>query len=400
MAEETKKVNTRRNGSITKIDDGRWLVQVFLGRDQDGKQKRHKKTIHGTKKEAQVYLNGVLREQDMGRFVQPTGMTLNSFLDMWLETAARPKLATRTFEDYQELLNRYARRALGHLALDKIQPMHIQDLYSKLLQERSSMVATVRKLHVVISSALKQAVRWRKINYNPAHDVELPRQQKRRKVKAMTAEQAGRFLAAAAGTKMETLFHFAFMTGMRPEEYLGLSWADVDLAVGVVRIERVLVHSRRRVELRADGDRGWSLARPKTATSIRSIAIPGSLVARLQEHRATQDDERRAAGNAYAAHDFVFADQLGGPLNGGNLLRRHFKPLLKKAGLPSQFNLYSARHTCATLLLAAGENVKVISERLGHASVVLTLDTYASVLPTMQRAASERLEAALYGARL
>jgi integrase len=92
----------------------------------------------------------------------------------------------------------------------------------------------------------------------------------------------------------------------------------------------------------------------------------------------------------------VFANENGGPIHYRNLIRRHFKPLLKKARLPETIRLYDLRHTCATLLLAAGENPKVVSERLGHASVTLTLDTYSHVLPDMQQQAAEKLESMLF----
>ena len=86
----------------------------------------------------------------------------------------------------------------------------------------------------------------------------------------------------------------------------------------------------------------------------------------------------------------------GGPLMPRNLKRRHFRPILERAKLPQDFRLYDLRHSCATLLLAAGEHPKVVSERLGHATVTLTLDVYSHVLPTMQEAATEKLERMLF----
>ena len=104
-------------------------------------------------------------------------------------------------------------------------------------------------------------------------------------------------------------------------------------------------------------------------------------------------------GPAYESHDLVFATATGQPLDENNLARRHFKPILRRAGLPGNVRLYDLRHTCATLLLAAGENPKVVSERLGHANITLTLDTYSHVLPTLQQGAAERLEAVLFAKR-
>ncbi len=105
------------------------------------------------------------------------------------------------------------------------------------------------------------------------------------------------------------------------------------------------------------------------------------------------------AGAGWHDHGLVFAAEDGEPLHASNLTARHFKPALKAAGLPQEVRLYDLRHTCATLLLLAGVNPKIVAERLGHASVTLTLDTYSHVLPTMQEEAAGRLEAMLYGTR-
>jgi len=114
--------------------------------------------------------------------------------------------------------------------------------------------------------------------------------------------------------------------------------------------------------------------------------------------RRRQAQERLRAGTDYTDHGLVFATPMGQPLDKHNLVHRHFKPILEAAGLPKELRLYDLRHSCATLLLAAGENAKVVSERLGHAGITLTLDTYAHVLPTMQRQAADKLEAILFGA--
>ena len=134
----------------------------------------------------------------------------------------------------------------------------------------------------------------------------------------------------------------------------------------------------------------------KTARSRRAIPLPASAVRALAEHRRRQAEERLKLGPDYQQHDLVFATPEGGPLASRNLKRRHFRPILERAKLPADFRLYDLRHSCATLLLAAGEHPKVVSERLGHATITLTLDVYSHVLPTMQEAASEKLEQMLF----
>jgi integrase len=223
---------------------------------------------------------------------------------------------------------------------------------------------------------------------NPADFVDLPRQA-RKEMKALSVEEVDRFMTAAAADRWHVLFAFALATGMRPGEYLGLQWKDVDLRAGTVKVQRSLVRE----------GKGWYFSEPKTARSRRTIPLPRTTVAMLADHKRQQAEERLAAGAGYANHDLVFATALGSPLGEQNLASRHFKPLLRAAGLPSDIRLYDLRHTCATMLMEAGENPKVVSERLGHATITLTLDTYSHVLPTMQREAASKLESLLFGAR-
>lgn len=122
-----------------------------------------------------------------------------------------------------------------------------------------------------------------------------------------------------------------------------------------------------------------------------------SLVVALTDHRRKQGEGRFRKDADYQNNELVFATSEGTPILIRNLVRRHFRPVLTRAKLAQSLRLYDLRHSCATLLLSAGENPKVVSERLGHASIVLTLDTYSHVLPSMQQAATEKLERILYG---
>jgi integrase len=238
-----------------------------------------------------------------------------------------------------------------------------------------------------LSSALKQAVKWQIIPSNPATLVDLP-QNHRKEMKALSPEEAKQFLDAAKKDKWFVIFSLAISTGMRPEEYLGLQWKDIDLEKGTAIVQRALVWKRK--------GGGWSLQEPKTSQSRRTIPLPASVVSELNRHRKKQLEERIGLGAAYQNFDFVFATEIGTPILTSNLIRKHFKPILKDAELPEDIRLYDLRHSCATLLLAVGENPKVVSERLGHATIVLTLDTYSHVLPSMQQSATAKLENLLY----
>jgi integrase len=176
---------------------------------------------------------------------------------------------------------------------------------------------------------------------------------------------------------------------LRPSEYLGLKWSDVDLERGIISVQRSL-HWRSY----KTGD--WYFGEPKTARSRRRIPLPPSVVRALVEHRRHQNEERLKAGPDFKNLDLVFATGEGQPLIRLNIVQKHFKPILERANLPATLRLYDLRHSCATLLLAANENPKVVSERLGHASITLTMDTYSHVMPDMQQGASDKLEQMLF----
>lgn len=371
-------------GQIYKRGERTWQVRIFMGRDADGKQIFHRKTIHGTKKDADRYLTATRREMDLGTFVEPTAISVNEYLDRWLRDAARPRVSRRTADGYAGHLERYIRRPLGFKRLDKLQPLDIQQVYGEM-QARGLSARVVRHAHSVLHNALKQAVKWGLLSRNPSDLVELPKvQHKERRV--LSPDEAADFLAAAAVMPRGLIFEFALLTGMRPEEYLALQWSDVDFERATAQVRRALVRHKK----------GWSFEEPKTARSRRTVYLPAPLMQRLAAHKRRQAEARLKLGAAWQAIDLVFCSEEGTPLSIPNITYRYFRPILTKAKLP-RIRLYDLRHTCATLLLIAEENPKVVSERLGHSTIVLTLDTYSHVLPTMQQGATARLEKLLYG---
>lgn len=372
--------------SIVKRGNNSWQVRIFLGRDDAGRMKFHNETVRGCRKDAITLETKRKREIDLGVFVNDSKTTLSEYLDTWFEVAARPRLKDRTYEDYKEYMKRYISQALGNHRLSKIRPLDIQAVYSKMLESGLS-ARTIRYTHAILSSSLKQAVKWQLLNQNPASMVDLPKIC-RKEMKAVSDLEAARFITVAKEDYWHVIFCLALSTGMRPEEYLGLRWKDVDLTNGSVVVNRVLVWKRK--------GGGWSLQEPKTSNSRRSILLPKSVVSEIKIHRKRQLEERMKRGHAYGDQGFVFATTIGSPISPGNLTRRHFKPILKKAGLSVSIRLYDLRHTCATLLLLKGVNPKVVAERLGHSSIVLTLDTYSHVLPSMQKEATNELESLLF----
>ena len=371
-------------GQIIKRGES-WLIRVFLGRDTNGKRKFQNKTVKGTKKEAQKALNSMLRDADLGLLGNSQKQTLNEYLDVWLETIAKPRLQYRTFKDYGDLLRRYVRESLGKIKLSDLKAVHIQKLYGEML-ERGLSPRIVRYTHATLSSALKEAVKLDILPRNVATLVQLPKTNPK-EMDVLSKDETILFLKTLEGERLANVFSFALASGMRCQEYLGLQWKDINFEQGTATVQRAVVWHR------TGG--GWHFSQPKTAKSRRTIPLPSSVMQELRKHRIWQNQERLKLGAAWHQNNLVFPSEIGTPLNPPNLTR-HFKRILKKAGIRTSIRLYDLRHTTATLLLSAGENPKVVSERLGHASIVLTLDTYSHVLPTMQEAATEKFEKMMF----
>ena len=360
------------------------MVRVYLGRDADsGKRRYYNKTIQGSKKDAQRYLTEKLSERDTGTFVQPATESVASYLERWIESAARGRVRPVTLESYQSLLRNYIVPALGGRRLGQLGPVEIQKLYTDR-QRRGLSAKTVRYTHTVLRQALEQAVKWRLLSHNPTTLVSLSRQ-RRKEMRALDPEETRRFLEAATGDRWSAIWMLLVTTGLRPGEALGLKWSDLE--GNRLRIQRTLVRLKR--------GKGWHLGEPKTPKSRRSVTLPETALRELRRHRARQAEERLQVGSGYDDNGFVFAASNGSPLDQRNLVRRHFMRILHAADLPD-IRVYDLRHTCATLLLAAGENPKIVSERLGHSTITLTMDTYSHVLPDMQEATADRLEALLF----
>lgn len=372
--------------SIVKRGKDTWQVRIFLGRDEHGKSRFFNETVKGKRKDADSLERKKKNELEMGISIEHTRITVGEYLDKWLEVAAKPRLRARTFDDYRSYLGRYIRPAIGKRKLSSVSPLDIQAVYSAM--ERKGLTGrTIRYAHAILASAFKQAVKWQILQTNATSMVELPKIV-RREMSVLSREECAKFLEEARTDRWYVVFSLALASGMRPEEYLGLQWKDVDLASGTITIQRALVWSRK--------GGGWTLEEPKTSKSRRTIPLPASVVRELAAHRRKQLEERIKLGSAYQNAGFVFATEIGTPLLTSNLTRRHFKPILERARLSKSIRLYDLRHTCATLLLLANTSPKVVAERLGHSTVVLTLDTYSHVLPSMQKDASDQLERMLF----
>jgi integrase len=226
---------------------------------------------------------------------------------------------------------------------------------------------------------LTHARRRGAVAVNVADDVNPPRVPGR-EFRTLLPEEATRLLAAASEDRFYALYSLALTCGLRQAELLGLRWRDLDMSGAVLAVRQQVY--------RLKGE--WHYTEPKTEKGRRTVSLSSSVVGALREHRLRQKEERLRA-ETWEDNDLVFPNQVGRPVEKGNLLRRSFWPLLERAGLP-HMRFHDLRHSSATLLLGEGVHPKVVQERLGHSSISVTMDVYSHVMPTLQRDAAERLD--------
>ncbi len=371
-------------GQLIQKGEDSWLLRIYRGRDPLTKKRIYKAVkFEGNQEQARVELDRLVQAQEEGSKVKPSDMTVNEHFDQWFENVAENRYSYKTVENYRGIIAFDVRPLIGHVQLSDLQPRHIQSVFVAMAA-RGVCSNTRRRLYSVISTALDCAVAWETLEMNPMARVEMPRREVK-EMRAMSKEEVGRFLAVTDKGRHAEYFRTSVVTGMRPGELAGLRWEDVDFEDGTISVQRSLVWKGRVVD-------GWILLSPKTERGRRQITIPKSLGNALAELRKRQEEVRHRAGDKYQNHGFIFADNRGRPVHPKQFVKYVFKVALVRAGLPRTIRLYDLRHTSATLLLKDGEHLKVVSERLGHSNVRITLEIYVHVLPGMQRDAANRME--------
>jgi integrase len=333
-------------------------------------------TVHGGSREAQSYLNRKLQERDIGRLPRAAAIQLNHYLDQWLTTAATPRLRPKSYNDYESLLRLHVRPTLGPRPLGSISQYDTQVLYAGMI-ERGLSARTVEYTNAVLQSAFRQAVRWKMLAEDPCVGVDLPRKL-RKEMQALSVEECRRFLDEARQSEWFALFAVALTTGMRPSEYLARKWSDMDWTRGAVSVCRTIHYSKA----------GWAFDDTKRRRSRRVVKLQEFVREALKRRHSIQASAD--AGRVDASTDLVFCNTVGSPLR-QRAVKKEFRRILAAAGIRG-IRLYDLRHIAATLAVAAGVSVKVISDMLGQASISFTLERYSHVLPSIQDEAAAKVE--------
>ena len=379
-------------GSIrqrSKVRKDSWTVQVYMGVDAEtGKKRYHSETVKGAKYQAQRRLTELLHQMDTGTFVEPSKLTVGEYLRQWLRDYAETHVRQRTLEGYRGNISRYILPAIGNIALDKLSARHIQEMEAGLLRDggvesKGLSPRTVLHIHRVFSEALRHAVRLGTLHRNVAEAVEPPRAQRYRS-KTLGWDDVHRFLDQVDSPLHHTLIILDLQTGLRRSEILGLRWTDVDFQEGTISVNRSLVSL----------PSGGVILTPTKTGKGRMVPVPREALLALRAHR-DRVEAGAQSGNyrlSYEAENLVFCREDGSPLRPDSITHA-FARFAKKAGMKG-LRLHDLRHTHASLLMAQGVHLKVVSERMGHSAIGITGDLYSHVLPTVQLEAVERFGAA------
>ncbi len=373
---------------LTRSGHGAYGYRIDLGPGLDGKgvfrQRRQEyKGGFAKRRDAEQAKAEHLTLLGQGQTQSRNELTVGAWLEQWL--AGKVNLRATTQRSYESHLRLYLLPNLGHLRLRDLSATHVERMYATIRTdstrrsgqgERATGPATIRRVHATLSSALNTAVKRRLLAYSPAQHVELE-PSARLEVTPWQADELGAFLDAAASDRLAALFELMAFAGLRRGEALGLRWSDVDSAAGVLHVRQTLT------------DVGGQLVfgKPKTRGSERVVDLDAGTLGSLLAHRLGQDSERAAWGEAYADSGLVFTREDGRPLRPEYATRR-MQAIAEQAGLPRK-RLHDLRHGSASLQLAAGVPIAVVSKRLGHSSLSITSDTYSHLLRGVGQAAAE-----------
>ena len=387
-------------GSIEKRGKNSYRLTVSEGFDLNGKPMIHRKTVHGTKKDAEVELAKFVTEVQNGLVIDGKSLKFYEFTEICKRDYGSKELAPSTYKRYCRMLETRLIPYFGHFYITKIKPTDIMKFYD-LLEKDTQLVRkkgnngsktkkplsgkTILEHHRLLRAMLHKAVYWQLIVANPAERVQPPKARKPKR-RSYDDEQTKILLEnlellSSEDTKYKVAIILTVFTGVRLGELMGLEWQDVDFKNGIISINRSSQYL---------ADMGVFTKVPKTESSIREIAIPEFIISLLEEYKLWYEEQKSIYGELWANSDRLFVQADGKPMH-PSTISKWFVKYVGQIGLPV-INFHGLRHTNASLLVAQNIDIAVISARLGHAQISTTLDFYVHPLLSHNRKAGYALE--------
>lgn len=387
-------------GSIEKRGKNSYRLVYLAGYDLQGKPIKKTKTIHGTKKEAEIELAKFVADVQNGMFVEGKSLKFSEFTEIWKRDYASKELAPSTYKRYCRILETRLLPYFGHFYINKIKPtdiMHFYDLLSRdtqLVRKKGNngkktlkplSGKTILEHHRLLRAMLHKAVYWQLIVSNPAERVQPPKTSKplRRHYDEDQTKILVDNLQKLKGNqiKYRTAILLDIFTGARLGELVGLEWSDIDLKNGIININKSSQYL---------SEKGVFTKAPKTESSIRDVAIPDFIVSLLEEYKLWYDEQKSIVGDFWHESNRLFVQDNGKPIH-PSTISKWFEQFVKKIGLPV-INFHGLRHTNATLLISQQVDVATVSARLGHAQITTTYNFYVHPLKSHDRTAGNVLE--------
>ena len=371
-------------GHIRERSPGNWAIVIDLRDPATGKRRRKWHSFTGTKRQAQIECSRLISELNGGLYIEPAKITVGQFLERWLEHI-KPLVSPRTHERYAEIVSRNLNPLLGGVALTKLRPIQISEVYAKALcggrkdGKGGLAPSTVRYLHVILKASMRQAVRWQLLARNPVDAVDPPKIE-RGTMTTYDLAQTADLIDATRGTRMTITVVLAVLCGLRRGEIAALRGRNINLDAAQLAVTESAEQTKAGVRYK----------KPKSGKG-RTVALSARVVNELRSHRVRQAQELLRLGVPLTDDAFVVAQADGSPLQPRTITHQWHLLLAKNKALP-RIRFHDLRHAHATHMLSAGVHPKIASERLGHSKVGITMDLYSHVMPGMQEDAAARVD--------
>ena len=387
-------------GSIEKRGENTYRLVVSTGKNLDGSRARRTKTIHGTRKDAEIALAEFVTEANRGLVPEGKPLTFEEFYHIWQVNYGTKDLAPSTYNRYVGMLESRILPYLGSFTLEKIKPTDLMKLYDMLEQDtqikrlaknngertlKPLSKKTILEHHRLISAMLHKAVYWQLIPYNPADRVQPPRAPKAQR-RFYDDEQCRVLLKGLnelkdSEMKYKVAIILTVFTGVRLGELMGLDWENIDFKNKEITVNKSSQYL---------SDKGIFTKSPKTESSIREVAIPDFIVSLLEEYKLWYEEQKSIVGDFWHNSDRLFVQVDGKPIT-PSTISKWFEKFIKQIGLPV-ITFHGLRHTNATLLIAQQVDVATVSARLGHAQITTTYNFYVHPLKSHDKHAGNVLE--------
>ena len=379
-------------GSIEKRGKDTYRLVVSCGYNLDGKPAKHTKTVHCTKKEAEVELAKFVTKVQSGMVADEKSMTFAEFTEIWKRDYGSKELAPTTYARYLGILNTRILPYFSKFKLDKIKPTDIMKFYDMLENDtqirrlknnkgerltKPLSKKTILEHHRLLRAMLHKAVYWQLIVNNPAERVQPPKARKPKR-KYYDDEQCKILLEnlETQEIKYKVAIIITIFTGVRLGELMGLEWSDIDFRNGIISINKASQYL---------SEKGVYTKEPKTSSSYRNVSIPDSVIEMLEEYKIWYDNQKELCGEFWNNSDRLFVQDDGKPMH-PDTVSKWFGKFIRKIGLPV-INFHGIRHTNATLLISQNVDVAVVTARLGHAQISTTFNFYVHPLASHNRSA-------------